>query len=38
MEACATDDDKYFHAPSNSDLQAAFSEIGTQISELFLSK
>jgi uncharacterized protein YegL len=38
MQNCATDPEKYFHAPSNSDLQTVFDEIGTQISELFLSK
>jgi hypothetical protein len=38
MTACATDPEKYFHAPSNSELQTVFAEIGTQISELYLSK
>jgi Flp pilus assembly protein TadG len=38
MRNCATSPEMYFHAPSNSDLQAVFDEIGTQISELFHSK
>jgi Flp pilus assembly protein TadG len=38
MQNCATDAEKYFHAPNNSDLQTVFDAIGTQISDLYLSK
>jgi hypothetical protein len=38
MQACATDPDKYFHAPSNAALQTVFTDIATQISDLYLSQ
>ncbi|HEY7765628.1 MAG TPA: pilus assembly protein TadG-related protein [Aestuariivirgaceae bacterium] len=38
MQACATDPEKYFHAPSNADLQTVFTDIATQISDLYLSQ
>ena len=33
---CATSDEHYFNSPNNADLQAAFREIGTKLSQLRL--
>jgi hypothetical protein len=38
MRDCATTPDHYFNAPTNAQLEAVFEQIGTEISELFLSK
>jgi hypothetical protein len=38
MEDCATDSEKYFHAPDNTTLQEVFNEIGNQIIEIYISK
>ncbi len=35
---CATDETKYFNAPSNADLTTAFSQIANQLSELHIVK
>lgn len=38
MEGCASSNEHYFHSPSNSDLQAAFQQIGSDLSSLRLSQ
>jgi hypothetical protein len=38
MEDCATDPEKYFHAPDNATLQDVFDEIGSQIKDIYISK
>jgi Flp pilus assembly protein TadG len=38
MEDCATDQEKYFHAPDNATLQDVFDEIGSQIKDIYISK
>jgi Flp pilus assembly protein TadG len=38
MRDCASSPDNYFNAPTNEQLQAVFEQIGTEISELYLSK
>jgi Flp pilus assembly protein TadG len=38
MEDCATDPEKYFHAPDNATLEEVFDEIGTQIKDIYISK
>jgi len=38
MEECATDSEKYFHAPDNATLQAAFEDIASSIKTIYLSK
>jgi Flp pilus assembly protein TadG len=38
MEDCASDSEKYFHAPDNATLQDVFDEIGTQITDIYISK
>jgi Flp pilus assembly protein TadG len=38
MEDCASDAEKYFHAPDNATLQDVFEEIGTEIKEIYISK
>ncbi|MCP4393048.1 MAG: hypothetical protein GY804_02095 [Alphaproteobacteria bacterium] len=35
---CATDEDKYFNSPDNSELQSAFRSIGAELSNLRVSK
>jgi len=35
---CASDESKYFHAPSNSELVSVFQEIANQLSKLHISK
>jgi Flp pilus assembly protein TadG len=38
MKACASDVEKYFHAPDNNTLITAFKTIATEISQVYLSK
>jgi uncharacterized protein YegL len=38
MRDCATSPEHYFNAPTNAQLEAVFEQIGTEISELYLSK
>ena len=38
MRTCATDPEKYFHAPDNNTLITAFKTIATEISQVYLSK
>lgn len=38
MKNCATDPEKYFHAPDNATLISAFKTIATEISQVYLSK
>jgi len=38
MENCASSIEHYFHSPSNSDLQATFQQIGSDLSSLRLSQ
>jgi Flp pilus assembly protein TadG len=38
MQGCASDAEKYFHAPDSETLKEAFQTIGSQISRVYLSK
>jgi Flp pilus assembly protein TadG len=38
MQECATDPEKYFHAPDNTTLQTVFEDIATSINTIYLSK
>ncbi|HYM98314.1 MAG TPA: pilus assembly protein TadG-related protein [Aestuariivirgaceae bacterium] len=38
MGDCASDAEKYFHAPDSATLQDVFDEIGTQIRDIYISK
>ena len=38
MKACASDIEKYFHAPDNATLLEAFTTIATEITQVYLSK
>ena len=38
MQECATDPEKYFHAPDNTTLQTVFEDIATSIKTIYLSK
>jgi Flp pilus assembly protein TadG len=38
MRECASDSEKYFHAPDEATLSEAFETIGSQISRVYLSK
>jgi hypothetical protein len=38
MEDCATDSEKYFHAPDNATLEDVFDTIATEIKDVYLSK
>jgi hypothetical protein len=38
MQDCASDPEKYFHAPDSATLEEAFETIGSQISKVYLSK
>jgi hypothetical protein len=38
MKNCATDPEKYFHAPDGATIKTVFSDIAKEISEVYLSK
>jgi hypothetical protein len=38
MRNCASDPEKYFHAPDGQTIQTVFKDIAKEISEVFLSK